>query len=183
MTKKFFTADLHHSHKNICKFTNRHLVTSQEDHDNWIIEIWNRQVAKGDFVYILGDVSFSHKVEEIAEWLNKLNGQKFIIKGNHDRGETLDELKAGNVITGWDNYKEVKIYGVKTCLMHFPIACWNQQGRGSFHLHGHSHGSYIGQGRILDVGIDNAYNVFGEHRLFSEEDVYNVLSQKENLLF
>ena len=175
MSKKFFVADLHHRHKNICKFTNRHLVTTQANHDAWLVEIWNSQVRKGDFVYILGDVSFSHSFEEIATWLDKLNGQKFIVKGNHDQSDILNELLAANVITAWDNYKEIKIKDVKTCMMHFPIASWNQQGRGSFHLHGHSHGSYKGEGRILDVGIDSAYNLFGVHRLFDEEDVYGIL--------
>jgi len=63
--------------------------------------------------------------------------------------------------------------------MHFPIACWNQQGRGSYHIHGHSHGSYKGNGKILDVGIDNSYNLFGEHRLFTEEDIIEYMSKQE----
>lgn len=179
MTKKLFTSDLHAHHKRICDFTNRGLFTDFEHHNEWLIDIWNRQVARGDFVYILGDVSFATKALDIAEFLEQLNGQKFIIKGNHDRSENLKTLVDRNVITGWDHYKEIKVKDIKTCMMHFPIASWNQQGRGSFMVHGHSHGSYQGEGRILDVGIDSAYNKLGSHRLFTEDDIYDILMQKE----
>ena len=64
-------------------------------------------------------------------------------------------------------------------MMHFPIACWNQQGRGSYHIHGHSHGSYKANGKTLDVGLDNAYNLFGEHKLFTEEDIIEYMSKQE----
>ena len=64
-------------------------------------------------------------------------------------------------------------------MMHFPIACWNQQGRGSIHLHGHSHGSYNGEGKMLDVGIDSVYNIFGEHKLFSSEEVLSIVETKQ----
>ena len=55
---KLFCSDLHVSHKNICKFTDRKLVTTQEGHDQWIVDLWNKQVTDSDLVYILGDVSF-----------------------------------------------------------------------------------------------------------------------------
>jgi len=176
---KFYTADLHHKHKNICKITDRNLVVDQEHHDEWLIDVWNTQVKRGDLIYILGDISFSHNVDEIGDWLSKLNGQKIVIKGNHDRNNILEELCIRNVIQNWFSYHEVKIGSTKTCMMHFPIACWNQQGRGSYHIHGHSHGSYKANGKILDVGLDNAYNLFGEHRLFTEEDIIEYMSKQE----
>lgn len=134
---KFYTADLHHKHKNICKMTNRNLVVDKEQHDEWLIAVWNTQVKRGDLIYILGDVSFSRNIDEIGDWLSKLNGQKIVIKGNHDRNNILEELCIRNVIQNWFSYHETKIGSTKTCMMHFPIACWNQQGRGSYHIHGH----------------------------------------------
>ena len=32
---KFYTADLHHKHKNICKMTDRNLSVDKEQHDEW----------------------------------------------------------------------------------------------------------------------------------------------------
>ena len=43
-------------------------------------------------------------------------------------------------------------------MMHYPIYRWNRQQHGSIHLHGHTHGSYQGEEKILDVGIDNRPN-------------------------
>lgn len=175
---KFFTSDLHAFHKNICKFTNRHLVTDTENHEEWLVNLWNLQVTSSDLVYILGDVSFG-KFEQAKEFLLRLNGQKIVIKGNHDNEQHLNRLVFDKVILTWKLYDEIEIQGVKACLMHYPIASWNRQHYGSYMLCGHSHGMYQGQGKILDVGIDSAYNVLGEHRLFSEDDVVVYMRQKE----
>lgn len=179
MNKKWFTSDLHHSHRRICEFTDRKLITTQENHDRWLRAVWNNQVDHGDIVYILGDISFNREYKEIAFWMSCLKGEKIILKGNHDKSEVLNKLREENLIVQWYDYKEIKIGDKKTCLMHFPIASWNEQRYGSYMLHGHSHGAYQGQGKILDVGIDSAYNIFGHHRLFSEEDVVNLMQQKE----
>lgn len=175
---KLFTSDLHAFHKNICKFTNRHLVTNTENHEEWLVNLWNSQATQSDLVYILGDISFG-KFDQTKEVLQRLQGQKIVIKGNHDNEQNLNRLKYDGVITAWKLYDEIEIQGVKACLMHYPIASWNRQHYGSLMLHGHSHGMYQGQGKILDVGIDSAYSIFGEHRLFSEENVVNFMYTRE----
>ena len=40
-------------------------------------------------------------------------------------------------------------------LSHFPLAVWPRKHYGAVHFHGHSHGTYKAEGRILDVGVDN----------------------------
>ena len=175
----WFCSDLHFMHKNIVSFTDRKLVASQDNHTEWLIDIWNSTVNNADKVFHLGDFSFSHKYDVIASLVKKLKGQKFFIKGNHDRSEILDRLKEDHLIQDWYHYKEIKIGGIVTCLFHSPITSWNQQGRGSLHLHGHSHGSLKeSKGKILDVGIDMAFNIYGEHKFFSEEDVLEFMQQK-----
>lgn len=122
--------------------------------------------------------SFSHKYDEIAEYVSALNGQKFFIKGNHDRTKNLDKLKADGLIQNWYDYKEIKIGETKVILFHFPIAAWHQQHRGSIALHGHTHGSFTGKGKILDVGLDSAFNIIGEHTFFREEDIKSYVGLK-----
>lgn len=46
-------------------------------------------------------------------------------------------------------------------------------------LHAHSHGNYEAEGKILDVGIDSAYNIFGEHRYFRVSDIFNYMKDRE----
>jgi calcineurin-like phosphoesterase family protein len=175
---KWFTSDLHHSHKRIVEFTNRGKDTTQENHDEWLSGIWNNQVSAGDLVYHLGDFSFAKHYEDIAGFVSKLNGQKIFIKGNHDDHKNLDKLVSDGLIQAWYDYKEIKIGGVTVCLFHFPIKFWHKQAHGSFQLHGHLHGADSGiDGKILDVGIDSAFNIHGEHRFFSAEHVSDFMSK------
>lgn len=83
------------------------------------------------------------------------------------------------MILSWKLYDEIDIQGVKACLMHFPITSWHKQNYGSWMLYGHCHGKMQGQGKTVDVGIDSAYNVFGEHRLFSDEDIVAFMQQRQ----
>lgn len=179
----YFTSDLHIGHKRIVEFTQRGVATTQEEHDDWLINLWNSQVLKGDLVYVLGDVSFA-KYDYTKKVLSKLNGQIIVIKGNHDQEEDLERLKDENLIQSWKHYKEIKITGedgtkYHTCLFHFPITSWHKQGYGSYHLYGHTHGNFQGDGLCLDVGIDNSCNIFGKHKLFSSEDIVNIMRNKE----
>lgn len=177
---KYFTSDIHHDHKNICSLTCRKNVTCQEEHTEWLVNLWNKQVTNNDQVYALGDFSFSKKYNEIAKFTERLNGQIFLIKGNHDRAETLDQLVEDKLIQAWYDYKEITLGESKTkaCLFHYPMVTWNKSHYGSFALHGHCHGSYRGEGKILDVGLDSAYEYFGEHRMFTEQDIFGIMQKK-----
>jgi len=167
-----YTSDLHHSHKRITEFTDRKLFTSPEEHDNWLRDIWNSQVTKHDTVTHLGDFSFSTKYDDVANFISSLNGQKRMIKGNHDRSDILQRLKDDNLIQNWSHYEETKINQVPVVLFHFPILSWHKQGYGSISLFGHCHGSLVPEkGLCLDVGLDSAYNILGSHRFFTEDDI------------
>lgn len=169
---KVFTSDLHHEHNNIVRFTKRGVDTTQEGHTEFIRKLWNKEVKPQDEVYHLGDFSFSSKYPEIARFVDSLNGQKFFLKGNHCDEKVLDRLVKDGLIHSWYDYKEIKLGDQRIVLFHFPITAWHQQGRGAWHLHGHCHGNLQQKyGKRLDVGLDNAYNLFGEHRFFTEQDI------------
>lgn len=53
--KVFFTSDLHFGHANVIRFDNRPFATVEEM-DAELIRRWNDKVAKGDLVYVLGDM-------------------------------------------------------------------------------------------------------------------------------
>lgn len=175
---KLITSDLHISHANICKFTDRKLVTSRENHDQWLVETWNKQVTNSDLVYILGDVSFGN-FDYTKEILSQMKGRKIVIKGNHDNEQNLIRLVKSGTIVSWKLYDEIDIQGTKACLFHFPIKFWNRKHYGAFHLHGHLHGNPSDiSGKILDVGVDNSYNIFGEYKLFTENDIFDLMKEK-----
>ena len=180
MSKKLFTSDLHFFHNKIVEFTNRKEVTTQENHEEWLLDLWNKTVNKGDIVYILGDLSFAKDIATTEKYLKKLHGQKIVIKGNHDKSKDLEVLQNNNTIVKYTDYSEIRVNSEHICMFHFPISSWHKQRFGSWHLHGHSHGNFAEtKGKMLDVGIDSAYNILGEHRLFTFEDIASIMSSKQ----
>lgn len=179
----YFTSDLHHQHKRICEFTGRKDVTNHEEHTQWLIDMINTRVTNSDQLYLLGDISFSHKVNEVCDFYSKLNGQKFVIKGNHDDRKGLNALVEQGIIQAWYDYKEKTVSfegeNYHLVMMHFPLAAWHKQHYGSIHLHGHTHGSYQGDGKILDIGVDNSIKIFNEYKVFSLEDVVYFTTQRD----
>lgn len=177
---KFFTSDTHAFHKRIVEFTNRGIETNIEGHTDWLVNKINSSVKAGDLLYILGDVAFSNDFHKVAEFLERINGQKIVVKGNHDDTSLLEDLADYGVIQKWDHIVTTKVKDNHVVMCHYPIMSWDRQRYGSWHLHGHSHGNLSeSKGLMLDVGIDNSYNLFGTHKVFSEDDIENfMLSQK-----
>lgn len=178
----FWTSDLHFGHRNIVQYTNRGVDTTQEEHDEWLIDLWNKQVRKTDTVFHLGDFVFNcRKIERFKEVVDRLNGRIIMMRGNHDTREVYDksgltwyDLKSASIKDG------LGINSTQIVMCHYPMAVWNGSHHGTWMLHGHSHGSYNPpKGKILDVGLDNAYNVLGEHRFFTTEDLFKFMSERE----
>jgi calcineurin-like phosphoesterase family protein len=179
MSKVWATSDLHFHHRNICNYTNRHFVTAPELHDQWVIDLWNSTVQPGDIVYHLGDFCFNSRYEILRDIVRKLNGQKHFIIGNHDKEENFKKLKTEGLIHWYGHYKEIKIKDTKVVLSHFPFASWHRQHYGSWHLHGHTHGCQMGEGKILDAGLDMSFKLYNEHKFFDEQMIEDFMNSRE----
>lgn len=83
--KLFLTGDLHLGHKRILIYEKeyRNYSTIEAMHEA-IVYNWNRKVKNTDKTIILGDLTFTNQ-KTTSEILSKLNGNKYLIKGNHDR--------------------------------------------------------------------------------------------------
>lgn len=84
----FFISDTHFGHEGpYTRFTLADGCTMSRPHgsaaagDEAMIENWNKTVRPNDKVYHLGDICMSKKFLPI---LYKLNGEKVLIRGNHD---------------------------------------------------------------------------------------------------
>ena len=130
--KIFVISDLHLGHKNIIKLCNRPFKTIKEM-NNTIIKNWSKVVTDKDLVYVLGD--FAYKGLQAEKYLDKLNGNIILIRGNHDKYIRHNKVKAVY------DYKEIEIDGVKYILFHYPLISWNGQYKNSIHLYGHIHSS------------------------------------------
>lgn len=102
-----------------------------------IISNWNLVVKNGDQVYILGDVCFQAqtKKKEIKEILNRLNGKKILIIGNHDKTirDYENYFKEVCLLNIFDNY----IIDSNTILTHEPLE--TNLGQFKTNYHGHLH--------------------------------------------
>ena len=176
------TSDLHFFHKGVldfCEYT-RPWKDLDEMHEDLIAE-WNKKVKPNDIIFHLGDFSFKGK-EATESILSQLNGRKVMILGNHDK-VLRSAIKVGvHGIEFIGDYLELRINGTKVCMSHYPMASWNQQGRGSLMLFGHSHGSYNPLGRTMDVGYDSLGGILNIEHVISyllDESVHTVDDHKE----
>ena len=151
----FVWSDTHFHHTNIMKFCpeTRPFLNVDEMNEG-LIKAWNSAVGDKT-IFFLGDFSFSHKTEEISSIFERLSGEKYLIRGNHDKKETT-RLPWKGVF----EYREVYVADEKFVLCHYPLSSWNNIRRGAYHLFGHVHGNYVpGKNnlRMDDVGVDNGY--------------------------
>lgn len=153
MNNIWFTSDTHYFHSRIldfCKSTRRGETT--EEMTELLIETHNSVVKPGDSVYHTGDFCFGGK-EKVKSVKSRLNGQIHLILGNHDY-LIRNNSEISGMFTSIKTYRFNKIGGQNFALSHFPMARWQEMGNGSIMLHGHTHGNYQAEHRIMDVGID-----------------------------
>lgn len=156
--KTWITSDLHFGHKNIMKFCPQTRARFRDDlayMNNAMVEEWNARVEPGDLVYILGDVAFMSG-SDAGRIMNRLNGDKILVEGNHDRKTLMDETFRG-AFKEIHKYLDITYDGHKCVMFHYPIHEWDQMHRGALHFHGHLHGGTTGMEkyRCMDVGMDS----------------------------
>lgn len=155
--KTYVTSDLHFGHTNIMKFcpiTRARFRNDVAYMNEAMVREWNEIVNPEDTVYILGDVAFM-PAQKAAETVNRLNGNKILVEGNHDR-KALNDRTFRNCFVEVHKYLDINYNGHKCVMFHYPIAEWDQMHRGALHFHGHLHGGESGleKFRARDMGMD-----------------------------
>lgn len=145
----FFTADSHFGHGGALGLYRRPFE-SVAAMDRALIERWNAAVGVSDLVWHLGDFAVRPKPGRIDQLLDRLAGEKHLILGNNDGEETASAAGWASVAA----YAELTVEGVALVLCHYPFRSWNRQARGTWNLHGHSHGRLRPMTRQVDVGVD-----------------------------
>lgn len=148
----WFSSDWHLGHHNIIKYSGRPFKDVEEMNEA-LIANHNRFVKPEDNFYFIGDFAFCTP-EQAQKYLDRMNGTKHFIYGNHDKGNK--HLK------GWASvspYKEIycEDEGEKhfVVLCHYSFRVWNKSHHGAYNFYGHSHGSLPTIcNRATDVGVD-----------------------------
>jgi calcineurin-like phosphoesterase family protein len=141
MHNTFLIADPHFSHEGVCRFlrddgTKLRPWDNPAEMDEAMIENWNKVVRPVDKVYVCGDLVM--KAKKQIHIMERLNGKKVLIKGNHDIGELkvylpyFYDIRAFHVL---DNF----------CITHIPIHP-DCLGRFKGNIHGHIH-----QRKVMEV--------------------------------
>lgn len=170
----WFTSDTHYNHKNIVRGTaeweNKQRCRNfdtLEEHNNKLVENFNRLVKPEDTLYHLGDWSFGG-VNSIWEFRKQLVCKDIhLILGNHDHHIEKDKritmpkeefikydyLLAHDIIgstayvdlqqlfSSVQHYREISINKQQIILCHYGMRVWNRSHHGSWMLYGHSHGT------------------------------------------
>jgi calcineurin-like phosphoesterase family protein len=134
MPSVFLVSDTHFGHAGVCRFTEADGVTkirpwdNPEDMDEAMVKMWNETVKPTDKVYHLGDVVINRKALKI---MNRLNGDKVLIKGNHDIFRPEDYAP---------HFRDVRAYHVMNgmILSHIPLHPEALYRFGT-NIHGHTH--------------------------------------------
>jgi calcineurin-like phosphoesterase family protein len=132
MARVFFIADLHLGHTNMALHRG---FSSVEEHDEYVIAKYNSVVHKRDVTYILGDVT----MEKSSPYplLDRLNGVKHVVLGNHDRRQDVKKLlEHVESVAGMIQYKGVM-------LTHVPIHPMELEYRFNKNIHGHIHDKVV----------------------------------------
>jgi calcineurin-like phosphoesterase family protein len=146
MPSVWLVSDTHFGHEKTCTVFKREdgsplrPFSSAEEMDEFMIKAWNERVKPNDKVYHLGDVVISRKS---LTTLNRLNGDKVLIRGNHDIFKLEDYTKY---------FRDIRGYHVMNGLIlsHIPVA-HESLGRFGTNIHGHLHANRVKKPRGVDA--------------------------------
>lgn len=138
MANIFLIADTHFGHKGVCEFLNNdgnklRPFNDVNEMDEVLVKNWNLVVNSKDKIYVLGDVVINRKS---LKTLSRLNGEKVLIKGNHDIfriNEYLEYFKDVRGTHKLDSY----------ILSHIPIHPDSIARWASGNIHGHLHSNNV----------------------------------------
>ena len=141
MSNRFVISDTHFGHTNSWekfKLPNGDPLrpfTSTEEMDETMVERWNAVVRPQDTVYHLGDVVINKKS---LHHVNRLNGKKRLVRGNHDIFRDTDYRDSG-----FESLYGVRVFVDQFILSHIPLHpdCVTERFR--VNVHGHLHANRV----------------------------------------
>jgi calcineurin-like phosphoesterase family protein len=146
MPAVFLVSDTHFGHTGVCRFLRNDGVTklrpwdNPEEMDEFMVKAWNERVRPNDKVYHLGDVVINRRA---MSTLARLNGDKVLIRGNHDIFRDDEYRKY---------FRELRAYHVMNGLIlsHIPVH-EASLGRFGCSIHGHLHANRVMKARGVDA--------------------------------
>jgi calcineurin-like phosphoesterase family protein len=158
-----------------------------QDHVDHLVEQHNALVSSEDFVIVVGD-AVNKNAPDFLEQLSRFNGEKILIRGNHDRPYSdRDFAPYFSEIISDGGGIELTVGDIECYATHYPT-----QGRvDRFNLVGHIHSAWKFQLNSFNIGVDCSH--FRPHDLderipfvfkaiqdFYDEDVWAAYHESNN---
>ena len=107
----YFTSDLHLGHLRALEIMPNRPWASVDEMNEGLISNYNSVVDQDDTVVFLGDVIMGKKFDNVPKFLPRLNGNKFLVCGNHDfLPHELSVEKLNNLINLYKSHGIIEIY-------------------------------------------------------------------------
>lgn len=148
---RFVISDTHFSHEACCtKFLKKdgtflRPFSSAEEMNEEMVKRWNEVVSIHDTVYHLGDVVISKKFLPI---MDRLNGKKKLIMGNHDIFGFQEYAKYFYDIVAYRVFTKERVI-----LSHIPLSIDSLE-RWNYNIHGHLHDNVLADKRYINVSVE-----------------------------
>ena len=168
----FFSADHHFCHLNIIRYCQRPFQTVEEMNEE-MVRRWNTVVMPEDTVFYLGDFSLAKSA--VGLFATRLNGEKYLIMGNHDACHPCHKKKAlpaqqVYLDAGFKSLeleRTLEIADRQVLLNHMPYLSGEESSeykirhkdfrpaeRDQWLLHGHIHEKWKSKEKMINVGVD-----------------------------
>ena len=115
-----------------------HIRKNVQEMNEKLISNWNNNIKNEDEIYHLGDFALGRK-EDAFDIANKLNGIKYIVRGNHDKWSTKMYEEMGFTVL---KNAPIKLNEYKLLLSHIPVPD-KQIPNGYINIHGHIHNNRL----------------------------------------
>jgi len=124
--------------------------TDVQHHIDTLIHNHNMLVCPGDRVIMVGDVCYQ-KAPEYLHYIERFNGVKTLLRGNHDKVFTSEQLYPyfENIYPEGMGFYQ-KVGDIPCYITHYPT----EGVKDAFNLVGHIHAAWKYQLNMLNIGVD-----------------------------
>lgn len=157
-----------------------------------IIDNINKYVGRNDVLYHLGNFAHCPKNPDgryyanCERYRNMINCDNvYLICGDDD--PMISNLFSGFYETETLRYRQIP---ESFYLTHYPQLVWKKSHKGSINLYGECHGEIeeefdkiLPERKSMDVGVDNAYEMYGEFRPFALQEILTLMQARKGNCF
>jgi len=162
---RWFISDTHFFHEKVLTFKDDagKLIRGDkfscvEEMNEIMVERWNARIKPGDKVWHLGDVVLGVEGKDyktiVHTLLNRLNGHKDLVIGNHDKIKNAILHNHFHRMELWKVYNHSDQQAPFT-LSHIPLRIDQMRGGSCINVHGHIHQNMIEDPRYINVCVEH----------------------------